>query len=157
MSSHEVPSDAERQEAINAMEEQLSLLWRRSRAIGNKVARSVHPDMEPGAYGLLRTLQRCGAMRLTELAAEIGVGKPTVSRQVSMLESIGVVSKEVDPSDGRAQTISLTPAGAEQLAAAQTARRRVFHTLLEDWQDEELAELAGLLGKLNRTYQKDQL
>ncbi|GAA3700380.1 MarR family transcriptional regulator [Zhihengliuella alba] len=154
MSSHQATPD--RHEAINAMEEQLSLLWRRSRAIGNKVARSVHPDMEPGAYGLLRALQRRGSVRLTDLAAEIGVGKPTVSRQVSMLETIGVVSKEVDPSDGRAQTISLTAAGAEQLAAAQQARRQVFHSLLEDWEDGELAEFAGLLAKLNRTYQKDQ-
>ncbi|MDN6300662.1 MAG: Lrp/AsnC family transcriptional regulator, partial [Micrococcaceae bacterium] len=73
---------AQRTRAIHDMEEQLSFLWRRARANGNKVAKQVHPDMEPGAYGLLAALQRRGTLRLTELAAEIGVGKPSVSRQV---------------------------------------------------------------------------
>lgn len=144
-----------REDAISSMEEQLSLLFRRSRAIGNRVARRVHPDMEPGAYGLLRALQRHGSLRLTDLAAEIGVGKPTVSRQVAMLESLGVVQKASDPRDGRAQTISLTPEGSEQLATAQSARRTVFHGLLEEWEDADLTQLAGLLERLNEAYQRD--
>ncbi|MBG6083775.1 MarR family winged helix-turn-helix transcriptional regulator [Zhihengliuella flava] len=144
-----------REDAISSMEEQLSLLFRRSRAIGNRVARRVHPDMEPGAYGLLRALQRHGSLRLTDLAAEIGVGKPTVSRQVAMLESLGVVEKKSDPRDGRAQAISLTGDGSAQLAAAQSARRTVFHGLLEDWDDADLTQLSGLLERLNEAYQRD--
>jgi len=146
----------DREQAIINMEEQLSLLFRRSRAIGNRVARRVHPEMEPGAYGLLRALQRHGSLRLTDLAAEIGVGKPTVSRQVAMLERLGVVEKQSDPTDGRAQTLTLTPHGADQLREAQLARRRVFHGLLGDWDDTDLTRLAGLLGRLNEAYQRDE-
>ncbi|MCO1340152.1 MarR family transcriptional regulator [Kocuria polaris] len=149
-------ADDDREQAIIDMEEQLSLLFRRSRAIGNRVARRVHPEMEPGAYGLLRALQRHGSLRLTDLAAEIGVGKPTVSRQVAMLERLGVVEKQSDPTDGRAQTLTLTPNGADQLREAQLARRQVFHGLLSDWDDTDLTRLAGLLGRLNEAYQRDE-
>jgi DNA-binding MarR family transcriptional regulator len=141
-----------RDEAINAMEQQLSHLWRRSRANAHQVARQVHPEIEPAAYGLLAALQRHQGLRLTDLSAEIGVGKPSVSRQVALLEQLGVVHKEADPQDGRAQAISLTEQGASQLAAAQAARRRIFHTLLEDWSVEELSTLAALLTKLNQSY-----
>ncbi|GHD07316.1 MarR family winged helix-turn-helix transcriptional regulator [Zhihengliuella salsuginis] len=151
----EVPA-GDREQAISDMEEQLSLLFRRSRAIGNRVARRVHPEMEPGAYGLLRALQRNGSLRLTDLAAEIGVGKPTVSRQVGMLERLGVVEKQSDPTDGRAQTLSLTPYGADQLKEAQLARRTAFHGLLSQWDDADLTQLAGLLGRLNDAYQNDE-
>ncbi|MEE1621968.1 MarR family winged helix-turn-helix transcriptional regulator [Zafaria sp. Z1313] len=145
----------ERLQAVHDMEEQLSMLWRRARANGNKVARQVHPDMEPGAYGLLRTLQRRGSLRLTDLAAEIGVGKPSVSRQVAMLEQLGVVRKDADPADGRAQAITLTEAGARQLEAAQAARRLVFLQQLAEWDVDDLSRLAALLTRLNESYLKD--
>ena len=134
------------------MEEQLSFLWRRARSNGNKVAKQVHPDMEPGAYGLLAALQRRGSLRLTDLAAEIGVGKPSVSRQVKMLEDLGVLTKVADPTDGRAQSITLTEVGARQLATAQISRQQIFRDLLSDWPDSELQTLADLLTKLNRSY-----
>lgn len=147
---------AQRTQAIHDMEEQLSFLWRRARANGNKVAKQVHPDMEPGAYGLLAALQRRGTLRLTELAAEIGVGKPSVSRQVKLLEELGVLTKVADPADGRAQSITLTEDGARQLATAQDSRQHIFRDLLADWPDAELQTLAGLLTKLNRSYLNDR-
>ena len=83
--------------ALNAVEHQISLLWRRGRSISQQLSRQVHPDMEPAAYGLLTVIRQQGPIRLTELASCIGVGKPSVSRQIAFLESLGLVSKEADP------------------------------------------------------------
>ncbi|WP_336711695.1 MarR family winged helix-turn-helix transcriptional regulator [Arthrobacter sp. USHLN218] len=143
--------DEDFQSAIDSLEQQLSMLWRRARANSHRVAREVHPDMEPAAYGLLTVLQREKSMRLTDLAASIGVGKPSVSRQVAMLEQLGLVSKETDPSDGRAQSISLTELGLQKLKSAQSARRSAFVSRLEDWSVKDLNSLAGLLDRLNRS------
>ena len=96
-------------EALKTVEHQISLFWRRARSVSNQLSRQVHPDMEPAAYGLLSVIRREGPIRLTDLALNIGVGKPSVSRQIAFLESIGLVSKEADPLDGRAQAIRLTP------------------------------------------------
>jgi len=143
--------DEDFESAIDSLEQQLSMLWRRARANSHRVAREVHPDMEPAAYGLLTVLQREKSMRLTDLAASIGVGKPSVSRQVAMLEQLGLVRKETDPSDGRAQSISLTELGLQKLKSAQSARRSAFVSRLEDWSVRDLNSLAGLLDRLNRS------
>ena len=89
--------------------------------------------MEPAAYGLLTVIRKQGPIRLTELASCIGVGKPSVSRQIAFLEGLGLVSKEADPLDGRAQTIRLTPEGEEKMHEVQDARREVFRERLGEW------------------------
>lgn len=136
-------------EAIAALEHELSVLWRRARASARKVAVEVHPDLDSGAYGLLVLLQQEGALRLTDLAARVGVGKPSVSRQVAMLQELGLVRKQSDPADGRAQTISLTPQGKASLAQAQQARKEHFRQVWAQWDPEDLSTLGGLLHKLN--------
>lgn len=141
--------------AIKVLEEQLSILWRRARSNSHKVARRVHPDMEPAAYGLLVILQRTGGMRLTDLATNVGIGKPSVSRQITMLEQLGLVQKTADPQDGRAQAISLTPLGSSRLIAAQSGRKDAFHQLMEDWSAADIRDLARLLRQLNETYTRD--
>lgn len=141
--------------ALRTVEHQISLFWRRGRSISQQLSRQVHPDMEPAAYGLLTVIRREGPIRLTELASCIGVGKPSVSRQIAFLESIGLVSKEADPLDGRAQTIRLTPKGEEKMHQVQDARREVFRERLGEWPVEELQTLAAYMAKLNATYERD--
>ncbi|QCO97704.1 MarR family transcriptional regulator [Arthrobacter sp. 24S4-2] len=141
--------------ALRTVEHQISLFWRRGRSISQQLSRQVHPDMEPAAYGLLTVIRREGPIRLTELASCIGVGKPSVSRQIAFLESIGLVSKEADPLDGRAQTIRLTAKGEEKMHQVQDARREVFRERLGEWPVEELQTLAAYMAKLNSTYERD--
>jgi DNA-binding MarR family transcriptional regulator len=141
--------------ALTAVEHQLSLLWRRARSISHHLSRQVHPDMEPAAYGLLSVIRKQGPMRLTELASSIGVGKPSVSRQIAFLERLGLVSKEADPLDGRAQIIRLTPTGEERMHEVQDARREVFRERLGEWPLEELQTLSRYIAKLNATYERD--
>ena len=141
--------------ALTAVEHQISVLWRRGRSVSHQLSRQVHPDMEPAAYGLLSVIRRQGPIRLTELASSIGVGKPSVSRQIAFLESLGLVSKEADPLDGRAQSIRLTPRGEEKMHQVQDARREVFRERLAEWPPEELQTLATYMAKLNAIYERD--
>ena len=150
------PDPRHHEAAIETLEHALSVLWRRARSNSRKVAREVHPDMEPAAYGLLVLLPRQEAMRLTDIAASIGIGKPSVSRQIVILESLGLVQKHADPGDGRAQTISLTPEGSQALTRTQSARKDLFRTLLEDWEEDELVQLGSLLTKLNDSYARER-
>jgi len=141
--------------ALNNVEHQISLLWRRARSVSQQLSRQVHPDMEPAAYGLLTVIRREGPIRLTDLALNIGVGKPSVSRQIAFLESLGLVSKEADPLDGRAQAIRLTEKGEEKMHQVQDARRQVFRERLGEWPVEELQTLAEYVAKLNTIYERD--
>lgn len=141
--------------ALNNVEHQISLLWRRARSVSQQLSRQVHPDMEPAAYGLLTVIRREGPIRLTDLALNIGVGKPSVSRQIAFLESLGLVFKEADPLDGRAQAIRLTEKGEEKMHQVQDARRQVFRERLGEWPVGELQTLAEYVAKLNTIYERD--
>ncbi len=147
--------EASAEEALTAVEHQLSLLWRRARSMSQRLSRQVHPEMEPAAYGLLSVLRTKGPIRLTELASCIGVGKPSVSRQVAFLEGLGLVAKQADPLDGRAQAISLTAEGEEKMHLVQDARREVFRERLAEWPAEELEAFAGYMARLNAGYERD--
>ena len=138
--------------AVEILDAQLSLLWRRARAVNHELTRSVHPDLEPAAYGLLSVLLNQGGMRLTELAGRIGVGKPSVSRQITFLVQVGLVRKETDPRDGRAQIIELTDVGHERMRNVLTGRQLAFHGRLKDWNETELRTFATLIAKLNANY-----
>lgn len=144
-------------EALNTVEHQISLFWRRARSVSHQLSRQVHPDMEPAAYGLLAVIRREGPIRLTDLALNIGVGKPSISRQIAFLESIGLVFKEADPLDGRAQSIRLTEKGEEKMHEVQDARRRDFRERLGEWPVAELQTLAEYMAKLNSIFELEVL
>ncbi len=141
--------------AIEVLEEQTSVLWRRERTTSHALAKNVHPEMEPAAYGILTLLQREGSLRATDIATSIGVGKPSVSRQLAALERLGLVSRQLDPSDARSQRVLLTARGQQQLAAAQAGRRTAFTALMRSWDPGDVETLGVLIARLNSTYKKD--
>ncbi|HKU30352.1 MAG TPA: MarR family transcriptional regulator [Arthrobacter sp.] len=147
-----VEADDDVDAALQQVEHQLSMFWRRARSLSYQLSRQVHPDMEPAAYGLLSIIRTEGPIRLTDLASCIGVGKPSVSRQVAFLEGIGMVSKEADPKDGRAQSIRLTAKGEDKMHQVQDARRQVFRERLGEWPLNEIQTLADYIERLNAAY-----
>lgn len=137
--------------AVELLEQQLALLWRRERSMSRQMARDAHPDMGPAAYGLLAVLQREGPLRLSDIAAILDLGKPSLSRQITSLEHRGLLRKETDPRDARARTLSLTPAGTTHLEAARRSRARALHRQLSGWDINDLTTLADLMHRLNTT------
>ncbi|SDQ17085.1 MarR family winged helix-turn-helix transcriptional regulator [Quadrisphaera sp. DSM 44207] len=134
---------------VDRLERELAVLLRRARAISGQLARDLHPDLEPGAYGLLLRLSAGDGARATDLAAYLGIGKPTISRQLATLERLGLVGRSPDPEDARAQVVVLTPLGQERLDRVRRARREHMQERLESWSDEDLDQLAALLRRFN--------
>ncbi|MGW0642248.1 MULTISPECIES: MarR family winged helix-turn-helix transcriptional regulator [Streptomyces] len=135
--------------AFLALERELAVFLRRARASSGEMAREVHPELEPAAYGLLVRLEAAGRQRATELAAYFGVGKATMSRQLHSLENLGLVAREPDPADGRAWLVHLTEDGLARFRSVRDARRGRYVSKLADWDRAEVAELARLLHQLN--------
>ncbi|WP_228990201.1 MarR family winged helix-turn-helix transcriptional regulator [Streptomyces sp. DH8] len=132
-----------------ALERELAVFLRRARATSGEMARQVHPDLEPAAYGLLARLEEAGRQRTTGLAAYFGVGKATMSRQLHSLENLGLVAREPDPADGRAWLVHLTAEGLDRFRGVRDARRESYRRKLAGWDPAEVAELARLLHQLN--------
>ncbi|MGP4003865.1 MarR family winged helix-turn-helix transcriptional regulator [Streptomyces sp. 8N706] len=139
-----------------ALERELAVFLRRARASSGEMAREVHPDLEPAAYGLLVRLEEAGQQRATDLAGYFGVGKATMSRQLRALEDLGLVTREPDPADGRASLVDLTEEGRTRFSAVRTARRERYVRKLATWDRGEIAELARLLNRLNHTGEAEE-
>jgi DNA-binding MarR family transcriptional regulator len=137
-------------EAFARLEREIGLLLRRARAISARLAAELHPDLDGAAYGLLALLQQAGSRRASDLVGLLGLDKSTVSRQVHALVELGLVERAADPADGRAQVLTPSREGAEQLARIQEIRRARWQADLQDWPAEDVATLAELLGRLNR-------
>ena len=59
--------------------------------------------------------------RVSELAQAAGMTRQSMSTLVQQCEAWGLIMREVDPRDGRAQRIVFTPAGLDWLAAFRVA------------------------------------
>jgi DNA-binding MarR family transcriptional regulator len=112
------------------------------------VEESDHPFEVAGSFVLGR-LDVLGPVRLTQLAQELGLDPSSVSRQVSALERNGLVAKEKDPTDLRAQRLLLTDRGRAAVQALREARSRELARLLPGWTAADLDALTAALGRLN--------
>jgi DNA-binding MarR family transcriptional regulator len=135
--------------AVDAVEHELGILIRRARSIAVETARGLHPELDPAAYSLLVHLNKIAPARPTDLAAYFGIGKATVSRQLKLLENLGLIGREPDPADRRAHLLVLTPDGRHRLQRVQAARQQRLRALLGSWPEQDVRDLARSLARLN--------
>ncbi|TDS85695.1 MarR family winged helix-turn-helix transcriptional regulator [Nesterenkonia aurantiaca] len=142
----------DRRAKVHELEQEFNRLFVRRRFNALQLARQIDSEIEPASYSVLATLQQMGPQRMTAIARHLGIGKPTLSRQLSTLENRGFVEKATDPADGRAQMVSLTEEGRARLESAQADRAERYLQMLTPWQELEIQTLSKLLAKLNQAY-----
>ncbi|GHH85262.1 hypothetical protein GCM10018793_52580 [Streptomyces sulfonofaciens] len=82
-------------------------------------AQSVHNDLTPSRLTALAALADAGPLRISELAARMGIALSTTSRMIDLLEGLGWTERRPDPADQRASLISLGRQGRAVLAAVR--------------------------------------
>ena len=112
-----------------------------------QLAAATDVNLDRARYVVLRAVAESEPVRTT-LAEQVGVDPSTMSRHVSILEQAGLVERTADPDDGRAQTLSLTPAGRSVMEKVRAARHDLITDVLDDWDDTDRSRLAALLGRL---------
>lgn len=117
--------------------------------VARNTAPLLHDEVEPAAYPVLFFLACTAPARISDIAASLHSDISTVSRQVSAFASHGLVAKEPDPHDGRAQVITLTDAGHRTITQIQSTRAAWFQQLLEGWDSTETAIFAKQLDRLS--------
>ena len=76
----------------------------------------------PGGLSVLVTLDVRGPLRVGVLAEVEGVAAPSMTRIVNALEAEGLVRRDADPIDGRAQVVAVTPEGTALLTSGKEVR-----------------------------------
>lgn len=93
-------------------------------------------------------------LRVSRIAANLGIRVPSATEQIIKLEQAGLVSRQPDPTDSRAVLVALTDHGRSEWETASRHRNERVAALLEQLDDAERATLAAalpIIDKLNRT------
>jgi len=98
-----------------------------------------YPEVRPSYGSLLIPLFEQDGLRMGELAARARLSKQTMTTMVRLLERDGLVTRERDPEDGRAFSVSLTP------------RARDFRPVANEVLRELHQEVGARLGRRERT------
>ncbi|ACZ29334.1 transcriptional regulator, MarR family [Xylanimonas cellulosilytica DSM 15894] len=150
--THAPPAPDPTADPVGALERELRILVRRAASSAAQTARRVHPELDASAYPLLAHIHLNPGTRGSDLAAHFGVGRATVSRQLSRLAQLGLIHREVDPEDTRGQQITLTDDGEARFAAARDGRIDALGHALAEWDPADVAQLATLLRRYSESW-----
>lgn len=135
-------------EAIASVEEQFTLLFSRVSAGMRDRAAGVHPELQPVGFKILSTLARTGPTHAGALAGMLYTDKSVVSRQVRILEELGLVERRVDPEDRRASYLVATIAAIEKVNEVRASDQQVLYSNLRTWDQADVEQLASLLARV---------
>lgn len=85
-----------------------------------------------------------------ELADAVGIREATLTHHLNLMDSRGLVTRRRDPANRRVHLVELTPAGEAAFGRLRGAATAFDQRLRDGFSDEDLAALAGLLGRLER-------
>jgi DNA-binding MarR family transcriptional regulator len=132
-------------EAIADVEDELSMLFSRIRAIWKESAQQVHPDLQPAGYKLLSAITRLGTTNAHVLAETFEMDKSVVSRQIRMLEDVGLVETRIDERDGRVRVLGATPKAFGLVQGVRDRNQQRLRDVLVGRPEAELRSFADLL------------
>lgn len=139
---------ADRTAAVDEVDRQLAGLVKRIRSRWRSLARQVHPEVQPIGYLVLASLASGGPATASQLVATLGTDKSTLSRQISHLEELGLVERQVDANDRRVHLLALAPQTAQRLAEVRAQSLAELRSELGSWPLQDVVTLGALLGRL---------
>jgi DNA-binding MarR family transcriptional regulator len=106
----------------------------------------------------LRVLERTVEARQTtpgQLAHWLDLDPAVITRLLRQLEDSGLVTRSRSREDGRVSTVEATPAGLDAFDRVREVIWEQVRRTLAGWPPDDVAALAGLLGRLVTDVQKE--
>jgi DNA-binding MarR family transcriptional regulator len=98
---------------------------------------------------VLALLAQHGPLRIGELATRIPCPQPTATTTVAGLQAAGLVTREVDPADGRAARVLITDVGRRTVHSVAQREAEALATLLSTVDEEDLRILRAAIPLLS--------
>jgi len=146
----------EHERAQVAVEEEFARMVVQVRQSVRERAAALDPSLVPFDFKVFTALWHTQAkpegrlgLTSTELTALLESDKSMVSRSLKRLEALELLQRTADPTDARAQRITLTELGCKRYREAGPAGKHDLRSKLVTFSIEDLTELARLLHLLN--------
>ena len=95
-------------------------------------------------------------LRMSELAARLGVAESTATRLIDKLEGARLVKRGASPEDRRCVMAELTPSGRRLAGRLEESRRQYLAEILDTLQADERRELVRLFAKVAAALQQGE-
>jgi len=102
-------------------------------------------SLDRALFPLVVLVERLGPIGVVELADRVGRDYTTVSRQVSRLESLGLVGRQENAKDRRIREAVITRTGKAMTQRIDAARERMGQAVFADWSEQDVEDLARLM------------
>ena len=145
---HGRAGDTPRDRATSDIEGSLAELIRVGKTWNKTLASRFGSELPPLAFGILRYVFLHAPVRSADIVASFDLDKATVSRAIKALRDKGLIDTAPDPHDGRASILEPTELARRDFARYREETRAQYRGLLDDWSDDDLVDLARLLGRL---------
>lgn len=122
-------------------------------SVMNRPQRDEHMMNEAGItldralFPLLVVIEKLGPIGVVDLADRVGRDHTTVSRQVAKLESLDLIKREPGQADKRVRHAIIAPTGKKMTDAIDQARERLGLAIFEEWDQQDIDDLARLMRK----------
>jgi DNA-binding MarR family transcriptional regulator len=107
-------------------------------------------DITQSEAELLRLLDRRPGIRVADAATELGIASNSVSTLVKQLAREGLLERSVDPQDGRAACLRLTPSASEWVTQLGNAREQTIDRALASLDQIDRDQLEAALPAMKR-------
>jgi DNA-binding MarR family transcriptional regulator len=104
--------------------------------------------LTPSQLSTLSSVDKCGPMRLGDLAAAERIAPSTLTRLVNVLEDRGYLLRQAAPDDARAFLVTMTDSGREVLERIREEATSLLADILTTLPPDQLAALAAALPAL---------
>lgn len=138
MVATEAATAPELEDAIGDLQGHLNLIFARTRTLWRESAARIAPELQVGGYKLLTFIERAGTANAHELAERFEMDKSVISRQVRMLEELGLIESRPDERDGRLRVLTATPAAQTALAELRQEHGWRLRAVLAELTPEEI-------------------
>ena len=134
---------------VERLERSLALLGRRAGPVHAALAERAGISLDRVGCLVLKAVAAGGSVRITDLARELGVEVPTMSRHVANLTQAGYLQKTPDPADGRVWWVRLTEKAQETIGRLEATRRQMLSSLFSNWTRSDRDTLVDLLDRFS--------
>lgn len=106
--------------------------------------------LHPGQEVVLKALSDKDGLTMSELASELGVQPPTVTKMVTRLAAYGFVERQTSPTDGRLARVFLTEPGRALISDVDRMWKRLEKEALAGLDDKDRKRLRKYLRKIEK-------